>query len=661
MPDIAYGSSTDPNLPPIDLPTLGQPRQIPNIIVGPRQRVAESASSDFPAFSVDKLPGAPEGGSASSDFPAYKADEKKAAAPKPEQTTSTAQRIAIDFMNQQAAAGQRTTGMIALHEPNLLGNASVDELNNLGYKDEGGQFQPFDQSQHVVLTDPTDNTTKVYRRSEATDRGLLTSAGTMLGTMQGPGNIMVSKAAPAAVQAATRLGVDVPKAITTEQPLTRFSGQAVARLPGGGPLQEAIPESITGLEQKVQDIAKQAGGTTSQAVTGEEFRQAVAGEGPYATTGFKPQQKDITGRAYDAIEKLINPGQRHPLTETLNTAQDIINRRGAGALAGEGSAAQVMEGITRPDGLTYSGIKDLRSNIGEMLQNKTFPEGFSEAELRRLYGSLSDDLRSAVATGGPRASAAFERANGIAERFFDWKKLLEGKILGPSTRSGEGITQAILRMAQEGGDEKGLAIARTSVPPDVWKNVASTAISQLGKNRVGVWTPAQFLSDYRSLSQVGRQVLFGGAGSGQVIPQLSDLAKVSDAFKEAGKLANVSGTAGHNEFWTAVTSLMGGIAAVPALGPKALAAPVVAIGGMLGNNLMARALSTPATLSSIGRWARVYQTVAERPTPAGMAAFVRTAGELANTINGSLGTQFTARDILQSTVQGEGKRNERPQ
>jgi hypothetical protein len=183
----------------------------------------------------------------------------------------------------------------------------------------------------------------------------------------------------------------------------------------------------------------------------------------------------------------------------------------------------------------------------------------------------------------------------------------------------------------------------------------------LGKNRVGEWTPAAFLADYQRLSDVGKRVLFGGAGSGQVIPMLSDLAKISDSFKQAGKLANVSGTAGHNEFSYAINSLFGGLAGTVAVGPKALLAPVAVIGGMVGNNLMARILATPETMASLGRWARIYERVAAAPTPAGMSAFVRTAGELANTINGAYGTRLTAADIARSTVQTGGGEQQRPQ
>ena len=562
--------------------------------------------------------------------------------------TSTIQRLAIDYANQQEAAGQRTTPIISAQAPNYLGPATVDELGNLGYKDINGQFVPTDQNQHITLTDPADNTRKVYARTEKTSEGELSSAGRMLGTMFGPGNIQVLKAVPAGVAAAERLGVDVPRAIATESPLIRFGGQVAARAPGGGPLQEAIPQSVRQLEGSVGEAADLAGGRVSPAAAGEGFRAGI--EGP-----FKSQTSSATGQAYGGVEKLLDANRTQPLNNTMNVVNDIVARRGAAGLAGEGRAANlVMESATRPEGLTYSGIKDLRTNIGELLDTGVLPEGFSEGELRRIYGSLSDDLRTAVIEGGgPRAAVAFERANKLASGIADWKDQLR-KVVGPSTRSGEGVYEAVARMAGTGAsaDQQGLLAARAAVPKEVWQDVASTTISKLGRTRAGEWSPAAFLSDYRNLSDMGKRVLFGATGSGNVLPFLDDIAQVSDRFVQAGKLANTSGTAGHQAFYTAMMGILTGVAAAPTFGAAALIPPAAAIGGIVGNNIMARVLATPSTAASMARWARAYQTVAERPTPAGISALSRVSGEFAKTVNGAFGTKLTPQQILRSTVQG---------
>jgi hypothetical protein len=557
------------------------------------------------------------------------------------------QEIYPGFMAQQQAAGQRTTPVISAQAPNFLGPATEDELGNVGYKDANGQFVLTDKNKHVVLTDPADNTRKVYARTPATDEGVLSATGRMAGTMMGPGNIMVSKAAPVAIQAAERLGTEVPRAIATESPLVRFAGQAIAKVPGGGPLQEAIPQSIEQLGGKVSSAADLAGGAVDPALAGQGFVQGVE-------KVFKPRVAGETSQAYGAVERLLDPNRTQPLEATGAAVADIAARRAAAGLPGAGRAADLVgEAVNRPGGLTYSGIKDLRTNIGELLDTGILPEGFSEGELRRIYGTLSDDLRTSVINaGGPRAAIAFERANKMAAGIADLKEGLR-KVVGPSTRSSEGVYQAIVRMAGTGSsaDQAGLVAARAAVPPEVWQDVASTAIATLGRDRKGAFSPAIFLNDYARLSDTGKRVLFGSVGSGQVIQFLDDIAHVSERFVQAGKLANTSGTAGHQVFYTTIASIFGGLGAVATLGPKALIPPALAIGGMVGNNIMARILAAPSTAASLARWARVYQTVAARPTPAGLAAFQRTSGELANTINGTLGTTLTPQQIIRSTVE----------
>jgi hypothetical protein len=651
MVDVAYGSSTDPNLPPVDLPTLGLPQQIPNIVVGRRQRVAQSAASDFPEIVQDRLPGAPTGKSASEDFP----ETEKQPPPARELTTTWPQRQQIDFMNMQAAAGQRTTPLIEEHQKNLLGKAEGGEADNPGYRDANGQFQPFDSSQHVILTDPADNTPKVYQRSPETDRGALGSTGVLFGTMSGPGPVMVSKAAPA-ITAAQRLGIDVPRAITSGSPLQKLIGQFSKQYPGGGPLIEGITNAISAMKGKVQEIAGMAG-QTGERQAGEAFSGAVE-------DAFKPRTGRVAqgvSQAYDNVNNLLtNVNQTHQLPETVNEAQTILNNRASGRIQGSSEAVnQVMDAITDPAGLTYDGIKRLRTHIGRMIDGAVkVTEGTSTDDLNTIYRSLSNDLRNAVqAGGGPDALNAFDRANALAERSAQWRQGLND-IIGKKRKAGEDIYDAVVNMATKGGsDERGLIRARAAVPADVWGDIAGTAISKLGYNRAGEWTPAQFLSQYNNLTPMGRRILFAGAGKGQIIPMLSDLANISQAFKDAGKLANVSGTAPHTALTDAIKSISLGAAgaATPGVGPKALVYPAAVIGTMVGNNRLAAILAKPATLSSLNRWARVYGTVAANPTAAGLSALVRAAGELTDTINSEFGTNYTARDVLANSVGQEGQ------
>jgi hypothetical protein len=542
---------------------------------------------------------------------------------------SPAAQVAIDFANQGSAASQRTTPIISSHLPNLVSDkVQVDDAGNMHYIDpETGQLVATDKTKHVILTDPADNTPKVFARTPQTDEGVLSATGRLLGMGMGAGPMQVTKAAPAVIGAAERLGINVPNAITTASPLKKFIGQAVIGLPGGGPLQSAVNSSVDQLGNAVQTAAAKAGGTVDAAVAGGNYGQGIK-------DSFKPAMKSGLKAAYDNVSMFMDPKITTPLQETQGRVSNILAQRGAAKLNGTGKAVDLVSNAVRePGGLTFEGLKTLRSHVGDLLNKGIFPEGMSEGELRHIYGGLSEDLKTAaLKSGGPRGAAALERANELFKQVAVWKEKLK-KVLGPPTRSGEGVSDAIIRMASSGAgaDIETLAKARSAVPKEVWQDIASTAISRLGVSRNGEFTPAAFATAFRKLSDRGRMLLFRSVGSGDVLPFLNDIAEVSQKFVDAGKLANTSGTAGHNALYTMGGAIAtGATAAIAGAGVVGSAVPpLMAIASITGINGIARLLSRPATASSIARWARVYSAAIGAGTPTARIALESASKHLA--------------------------------
>lgn len=443
--------------------------------------------------------------------------------------------------------------------------------------------------------------------------------------------------------AARNIGVELPRAIASDSPLTRFTGQVVNKMPGGGPMQEGVSNAVRQTGAAVDTASQMAGGAADAMAAGQGFRTGVE-------TSFKPTLKARVGALYDEVAKHVDPNATRPLDATQNAISDIVARRIASGEDDPGKAIKtVLGGATRPGGLTYAGVKDLRTRVGEMLDTGVFPEGMSQGELRHIYGALSDDLKATVqATGGANGIAAFNRANAAHQFAQDWKDNL-AKALG-SDRSGEGVTAAILRMAKTGstGDLKALTMARAAVPKPVWQDVASTAISALGKDRKGEFSPAIFMNDYAKLSDRGKALLFRDVGSGDVLPYLDDIAAVSKKFVEAGKLANTSGTAGHSAAYTMLGAAFTGML------HGSLIEPVSALGVVVGNNLMARALSSPASAASVARWVRTYDALATRRNAPSIAAFNIASRNLANTMNSQLGSNVQPGELMR-TIQGPVK------
>jgi hypothetical protein len=414
----------------------------------------------------------------------------------------------------------------------------------------------------------------------------------------------------------------------------------VSKLPGGGRLYKTIGGALEDLGEATGRAADLAGGPATAQEAG-----GAARAGFEAT--FQPKTGTVAqelNKLYDEVDRLVNPNATSELEATRGAVADIAARRQASGTSDPGKAINtVLGGVQRPGGLTYAGIKDLRTRVGEMLNTGFLPEGMSNAELKQIYGALSDDLRNAAqATGGPQALAAFERANQAAAAARQWQEQV-AKVLGPQTRSDEGIAQTLHRMAQKGAgaDVQTLAQARAAVPSDAWQQIASNVIGRLGRTRAGEFQAGRFISDYGQLSDAGKRVLFHGVGAGNLIPYLDDIATVSQKFVQAGKLGNPSGTAHVGATMAAGGGAMAGIL------HGSLIEPVTALGLALGNNMLARLFAAPATAASAARWARAYDALINKPGPRSVATFNMASRNLASTSAPAINWQGSVADLQQ--------------
>jgi hypothetical protein len=121
-----------------------------------------------------------------------------------EDTTSSAEKLLQDFLNQGVAAGQRTTPNIAAHAKNFVSSDTYEnDAGQLLYKDPAsGELVPTDSNKHVALKDPSDGKIKVFNRTDDTNEGTLSSLGRILGTGMAAGAPTARAAIGAAPEAA---------------------------------------------------------------------------------------------------------------------------------------------------------------------------------------------------------------------------------------------------------------------------------------------------------------------------------------------------------------------------------------------------------------------------------------------------------------------------
>lgn len=565
------------------------------------------------------------------------------------------ERMAVDYLNQLPAAAQRTTPNVDTQYKNLV-SADVHEndAGQLLYKDSTGQLLPVDQNKHVVLRDPADRRVKVFARTDETNEGILPAAGRALIAGMGPGTpSRIASVAPAAApraagpgqevaNAAARIDVPVPRAVATDSMATQRAAAAIRNIPGAGdPIVRATENTIKTLGQRADEVAQGFGQGTTLA------------SGEAASTGIKGW---ITGtsaanatKLYDKVDELVNPTITTPLRNTAQAAQRIQGMRELAALPNEsGAVGQVANALARGEGLTYEGLKTLRSSVGEMLDGKLLPPNISAKELRSIYEALSLDLRASVQNaGGSQALGAFERANRYFRLASDRREAL-AKIIGADGNAApELVFNRLVGMAgsTSRADLTKLAQARKAMGAEDWNEFVSGIIANMGRTtsrgapealETVTFSPERFLTAYGKLTPEGRSILFRSTGQGDLANVLNDIAAVSTRFRELQKFSNPSGTA---------QTLSGA-----GLGAGLFADPVTAITAVIGGRAMAHMLSRPATAAPVAQWARSYTRLVRQPSAAAIANLNNASRNLLTNLGDKFGS-FSPNDFLRA-IQG---------
>lgn len=393
--------------------------------------------------------------------------------------------------------------------------------------------------------------------------------------------------------AANRLGVDLPRAAASDSTAVQQLGKIATNIPiGGTPLRKGSRVAIDQLGDAATRV-QQGFGAGDVAAAGGLARQGIR--------DFSENTlDDLVTKKYNAVDSLVDPKITAPLTATTTRVAKLLDDRQKAALPSEGSAASIVrDAISRPEGLTYDGVKRLRTEVGQMLKNPQMaPAGTSQDELRSLYGSLSDDLRSTVKkAGGDKASAAFDEANTFAAKTIQEQKALD-KIVAP--KSDEGLFGSIQSMAgsTNRADIQNLARVKRSVSPETWNEISSSVISRIGRDPDGNFSPDRFLTGYGKLSTNGKNLLFGGQQ--ELKSSLDDIATVSRRFKELNQFANPSGTG---------QTIIGG-----SYLPGLYLEPVSVISSIAGTRVLSNALSKPTSAKKLAEWAKAYEQAAVNPT-----------------------------------------------
>jgi hypothetical protein len=166
--------------------------------------------------------------------------------------------------------------------------------------------------------------------------------------------------------------------------------------------------------------------------------------------------------------------------------------------------------------MSWKDLKNFRSMIGDKIGEMRFGESDNTGDFRALYGALSEDMQATAASQGPRAVAAFNRANTL---YRQGQQVIDNalvRILGPnangSPEKAAAAVQAMTKGGKSTGDLKTLAqIRAATIKSGAWDEIASTLIHLGGQpaNSEGrAFQPQTFVQWYADMSEPARAMLF---------------------------------------------------------------------------------------------------------------------------------------------------------
>ena len=219
--------------------------------------------------------------------------------------------------------------------------------------------------------------------------------------------------------------------------------------------------------------------------------------------------------------------------------------------------------------LPYEALKELRSGIGRSIGKLNGPmSSLPEAELKRLYGVLSEDMRSVAAGAGDDALKAFERANKFYSAGMDRINGALKRVTKADTP--EKAYNNILSLTTADsprGSTAQLQQIKVSLPKEQWSTVSSTILRKLGEAKVGQrgapdasdfaeFSPGTFLTNWNKMDKGAKTVLTSGNIPQSARKELDNLALVAQRFKEKPVSTGSAAT----------NSLLTFIAGVPTIG-----------------------------------------------------------------------------------------------
>lgn len=351
-----------------------------------------------------------------------------------------------------------------------------------------------------------------------------------------------AKINPEIVNAAERLGIDLPSDLFSEN-TTLKQGAGATRSVVGEP-SAAWRDTVRHATEEADNAIAQLGGANDIASMSEQVKDSLN-----TTRGtLKNQASEL----YTAVDNAI-PKNTEVTTDKLKTTLAEISQEVGGELSPV--EKQLIDKINGDTPITYGGLLRLKGQIGDALSSKISQSPFGSVDtssLKRIYNAIKDDQLSNVeALAGTDTRDMLFQANRLTQK----QKALEERMIGAFGSEGEGsIATLMTRALSQGskGDITALNKLMKTVPEELKKDTIATALVNMSKSKRGIDAGSFDFNGFTKLYQGIRQnkpvydTVISALGKDKE-QLLMDLYQVSKSIVEAEK--NVSTTGASNQLF----------------------------------------------------------------------------------------------------------------
>lgn len=422
------------------------------------------------------------------------------------------------------------------------------------------------------------------------------------------------------------------------------------KLPGGGHILSKFAKGQSDdIGTRLDEMANKVSRRSGVEVAGGVLQKGVE--------NFVSRFKKTGGQLYDDMAKAI-PNDSNVLVDNYRRVLDEVGTPIPGAAAqsevlGSKQISALRQaliddtnasvGKATPNTLTgampFETVRALRSRIGARLTSTDLMSDIPRSELKRIYGALTDDMEVAAKQHGPKAEAAFSRANKY------WKagiQRIDDVLENISKRANpEDAYTAVMNRSRIGSST--IRAMRRSLEPQEWDVFVSNFMRRLGTapaTAQGVagdtFFATRMLTDWNNMSPKAKNAMFGGTRYAQLSKDMDAIARTAERIKEGpALLANPHQAAGAGTNLLAGTIFVGSaIGGLPAL--AAATAGVAVTSGV-----SAKLMTNPKFVRWLARGTRIVK-------PQDIPAHI---GRLSNTMKSEDDeTQSAVKDYL-NTIQ----------